>query len=101
MSEYTITKEAILKMAEACPTAKSVLKAGFPDAFKEERQDITQQLNMEWHDHNGRYDIHFRFQGESIGYLYPGTGEAVLETEYSYEKGSPTNNCITIFKNAE
>jgi hypothetical protein len=37
--EFKITKEQILAMAEKCPTAKEVLKAGFPEAFK---------VNEEW-----------------------------------------------------
>ena len=35
MSEkFEVTKEAILAMVEKCPEAKTVLKAGFPGAFK-------------------------------------------------------------------
>ena len=40
--EYKITKEAILKMAEKCPEAREVLKAGFPKAFEEKKHfDLT------------------------------------------------------------
>ena len=39
MSEerYEVTKETILKMVEKCPEAKEALKAGFPQAFEEEK----------------------------------------------------------------
>ena len=39
MSEerYEVTKETILKMVEKCPEAKEVLKAGFPQAFENEK----------------------------------------------------------------
>jgi ribosomal protein L21E len=36
MDEYKVTGEVIRKMAEKCPTARDVLKEGFPDAFKDE-----------------------------------------------------------------
>ncbi|KKM76299.1 hypothetical protein LCGC14_1381470 [marine sediment metagenome] len=40
--KYEVTKEAILAMAEKSPEAKEMLKAGFPEAFEEDKHfDLT------------------------------------------------------------
>ena len=47
--KYEITKEQILRMAEQCPTAKEVLRAGFPEAFEKEWgpwEDVTAKMRM-------------------------------------------------------
>ena len=38
--EYKITTEQILAMAKECPTAEKILKAGFPDAFRDEWVEV-------------------------------------------------------------
>lgn len=38
---YNITKEQVLAMAKECPTAEKILRAGFPDAFEDEWEDVT------------------------------------------------------------
>ena len=37
LEKYEVTKEAILAMAEKSPDAKEVLKAGFPEAFVDDK----------------------------------------------------------------
>lgn len=47
MKEYKVTKDKILAMASECSEAKTVLKKGFPEAFKEEWEDITRIVKPE------------------------------------------------------
>ncbi len=50
MKKFEITKEQILKMAESCPTAKDVLKAGFPSAFENEGTEakLSELIAKDW-----------------------------------------------------
>jgi hypothetical protein len=72
MKEYKVTQEQILKMAEACPTAKDVLMAGFPDAFKETEDNISSEVSIEWRNdsHNGYGPLVLRYKGHIIGHLF-------------------------------
>ena len=40
MDKFKVTKEKILAMASECSEAKAVLERGFPEAFKEEWEEI-------------------------------------------------------------
>ena len=67
--ELKITKEKILAMAKECPEARSVLKRGFPEAFKvptpkKKWKNITKKVNVFLHLHTGSggYDIHFTME---------------------------------------
>ena len=46
MSELKITKERVLTAAEKCEDAKEVLQELFPDVFKGQWKDITEEI--EW-----------------------------------------------------
>ena len=46
MSEYELTKEKILAMSKECPELETAFKKAYPDAFKEEWRDITDEV--EW-----------------------------------------------------
>ena len=46
-TKFKITKEAVLRAAGKCGTAKEVLKEMFPEAFKEEWEDVTDKMYID------------------------------------------------------
>ena len=46
--EFKVTKEKILAMAEGCPEAKTTLKKGFPEAFKDGWKKVTKEITMNY-----------------------------------------------------
>lgn len=55
MKELKISKEAVLEASKKCPDAKEVLKALFPDVFKEEWIDITKECSYTLGEDTGGY----------------------------------------------
>ena len=71
MEEYKITKEQVLKMAEKCPSAKEVLKVGFPDAFKNQETNVSKEIKFEWReDGDGVGPLIIRHNEDIIGSLF-------------------------------
>jgi hypothetical protein len=99
-----ITVGDVKRMAEKCPTAREVLKQGFPSVFETEWEDITESVVMKWHQHSEGFDIHFYDQGRSIGYLYPGGEVDVCEYKMGGSKykavvvGEPRSRTVKILR---
>jgi hypothetical protein len=74
MDEYKVTGEVIRKMAEKCPTARDVLKEGFPEAFDGKWMDITGACRFSaQHSRNGvdGFYVSIDYSGEEIGWIEP------------------------------
>lgn len=68
-----ITVGDVKRMAERCPTAREVLKEGFPNVFEPEWEDITRQGGL-------LVAIRDPQEGKQIGVL-DATGMDIYETE--------------------
>lgn len=67
---YEVTGDVLRKMAEKCPTAKDVLKEGFPAAFEERWENITDRLEMTNEGiGKGYIEMSLKYKGETFGYL--------------------------------
>ena len=69
MKEYKITKERLKAMAEECPEAEGILKKGFPEAFKGEERDITEEIKWKPAEFDDGYWVMGCFEGEDYFYL--------------------------------
>lgn len=84
--ELKISKEAVLEASMACPDAKAVLKALFPDVFKEEWLPITHEIEWKFRNEGDDYGVvEIYHHGSFLGSLM---GDGTLHVVASGYKGS-------------
>ena len=76
------SKEQILEASKDCPDAKEVLKKLFPEAFKEEWDDVTKELEIRIaHFGEGVYYLRFSHNGSIIAHSHC---DLLGDGEYDY-----------------
>ena len=99
MKELKISKEAVLEASETCPDAKEVLKALFPDVFKE-GVDISKEIEWKFRKGEEGYGLLELWYEESlIGHTYC-SGEFFFcdNSDHLVKKGSSKNRYFKVLK---